>query len=200
MKINEIELVSAQNYPVYTVSEMLELAQPDGTLGQFVVFFAEYGNYRTIILTDDNKNIAAFATFEIQLGGKVWQARKAQTYSPYQGQALVAKIYKLVKEQYRKSIQSDSEQSLDAKKLWTKTLPGIGLHPMVFDSETEMIIEPKNFDLSLMYPFSDDNRKFRYTWILEKFDHYPTQNILTENTPLIPVTGLWYTGESNVSN
>lgn len=36
----------------------------------------------------------------------------------------------------------------------------------------------------------------RYIWILEKFDRYPQQNILTEGL-LMPYTNLWYV-ESNI--
>jgi len=35
--------------------------------------------------------------------------------------------------------------------------------------------------------------KYRYTWILEKNNHYSEHNILKENQLLLPYTGFWYT-------
>ena len=195
MKINEIERVTDQNFPIDVVKYYLSISSPKGMLdNKFLINYLEQGNTRGIILTDEERNVAAYAGFDVRINGKIWQARNAQTYAPYIGQALVARIYKLVKETYKKSIQSDTEQSDAGMKLWSKTLPGLGMKPMIFDTKTERIINPENFDLSLMYPevADTDPIQWRYTWILERFDHYPSQNLMNEDSLLMPYTGLWY--------
>lgn len=192
MRLHEIEQVPAQDFPKEIIEKYLERSTPIGNLEEFTINYLEHGSQRVLILTDIDSNVAAYAGFASRLNGRVWQAKNAQTYSPFNGRALVAKIYKVVKEQLHKSIQSDTEQSISAIKLWTKTLPNLGLKPMVFDTETERIISPDRFDLALMYPVSDSASKVRYTWILERHDHYPSQNLLTEDSLLLPVTGMWY--------
>ena len=192
MRLHEIEQVPAQDFPKEIVEKYLEWASPIGNLEEFTINYLEQGDQRVLILTDLDTNVSAYAGFVSRLNGRVWQAKNAQSYSPHTGRALAAKIYKVVKEKLRKSIQSDTEQSVSAIKLWTKTLPGLGLQPMVFDTKTDRIISPDGFDLALMYPVADTEDKLRYTWILERNDHYPMQNLLKEDSLLLPVTGMWY--------
>ena len=200
MKIDEILRISTQEFPIHKVRQLLQMTK-DGydDIDELTVNYLESGNERIIILTDRNKNIAAFAGFISRMNGKVWQAKNLQTYNQYKGKQLGAKIFKYVKDTMKKNLQSDVEQSPSAEILWTKTLPGLGLHPRIFDTETDRIIDQSNekmynIALSKMYT-SDDNDpdKFKYTWILEKTDHYPCQNLLIEGGLLMPYTGLWYT-------
>jgi hypothetical protein len=192
MKIDEIELVNiGQSFPVSKVKEYLAKSSPNGMLENFVVNYVESGNHRGIILTDSENNIAAYVSFVVRLNGRVWQAKNAVSYSPYQGQALVGKLYKMVKQDLKQSIQSDTEQTVDGMKLWTKTLPSLGLSPKVYDTETGHIIEPGQAH-NLMYPQQGSPVEHRYTWILERNDHYPEQNLLSEGSLLMPYHGLWY--------
>lgn len=192
MKINEIELVNIGNsFPIAKVKEFLKKATPNGMLGDFVVHYVESGNHRGIILTDQESNIAAYAGFVVRLNGKIWQAKNAVSYDPFKGQRLVGKIYKLVKETLGKSIQSDTEQTQAGMLLWTKTLPSLGLNPMVYDTSTGHIINPSTTNVN-MYPQQGSSIEHRYTWILERNDHYPVQNLLVEGSLLMPFKNLWY--------
>lgn len=192
MKINEIDLINNQSFPKEGVEMWLKKSTPYGKLENFIVNYIEVDNQRGIVLTDDNNQIAAYAGFVVRLNGKVWQAQNAMSYPPYQGQALVGKIYKMVKDEFKKSIQSDVQQTKDGAKLWTRTLPGLGLKPMIFDTETERIIDPATTKIN-MYPTSGSiDAKWRYTWILETNNHYPSQNLLAEGSLLMPYKGLWY--------
>ena len=95
------------------------------------------------------------------------------------------------KEELKISIQSDTQQTTSGMKLWTKTLPSLGMKPMIFDTETDRIIDPAVTKID-MYPKGSINKKWRYTWILERFDHYPEQNLLAEGSLLMPYVGIWY--------
>jgi hypothetical protein len=195
MKIDEIELIGAQDFSKHTVERYLDLASPQGTMDQFVVNYAEFpaGDViqTAVILTDDHNQVAAYAGFVSRLNGRVWQARNAQTYDPYQGQALIGKLYQHIKQQWHKSIQSDDVQTAAGRRLWTKTLPSLGLKPMIFDTETEQIMDPAAVSVDI-YPSPESLDVARYIWILEKFDRYPEQNLLVEGSLLMPLTGLWY--------
>jgi hypothetical protein len=192
MKINEIELVNiGQSFPIDLVKKFLDKSSPNGQIDQFIVNYVESGNHRGIILTDQEENIAAYAGFVVRLNGRVWQAKNAVSYDPYRGQALVGKIYKMVKQNLNKSIQSDTEQTTDGMKLWTKTLPSLGLDPKIYDVTTGHILDPEK-SKHLMYPQSGSAHEHRYTWILERNDRYPEQNILSEQSLLMPYRGLWY--------
>ena len=192
MIIDEIELISSQSFPKEAVQIWLEKARPKGKLDQFVVNYVEFENQRGIILTDDQNQIAAYAGFIMRLNGKVWQAQNAMSYAPYQGQKLVGKIYKMIKQDYHISIQSDNQQTTAGATLWTKTLPSLGLRPMIFDTDSERILDPKTANIN-MYPTEEMiNAKWRYTWILETTDYYPSQNLLAEGSLLMPYKNLWY--------
>ena len=194
--ISEVDLVGNNIFPLETAKRYLAQATPNGTLGEFNIMYAEFSAgdiiQIAIILTDTEENIAAYAGFVSRLNGRVWQARAAASYPPYAGQALVGKLYKHIKDVLKKSIQSDDTQTLAGKKLWTKTLPGLGLSPMILDTQTHHIYDPKGNGKDInVYPPQDDPNVSRYIWILEKFDRYPQQNTLTEGL-LIPYTNLWY--------
>lgn len=192
MRINEIELVGDQDYPLSRVEYYWAISAPVGVLENFNVGYIEDGDIRAILLADQNSQVAAIAVFSPWNNGKVWQARNVQTYSPYKGNMLGGKLYKYVKEKMHKSIQSDTEQSYSGKKLWVDTLPKLGLFPMIFDTKTERIIDPKTSDINVYAEYSRlDPEKFRYTWILEQQDHYPMQNLLTEDSIVMPIQGLW---------
>jgi hypothetical protein len=192
MKINEIELVNiGQSFPINKVTEFLARSSPNGMLENFVVNYVESGNHRGIILTDRENNIAAYAGFVVKLNGRVWQAKNAVSYDPYRGQALVGKIYKMVKQELKQSIQSDTEQTRDGMNLWTKTLPSLGLRPMGYDTQTGHVLDPEQTN-NLMYPQQGAADEHRYSWILERNDHYPEQNLLKEGSLLMPYQGLWY--------
>lgn len=198
MKINEILRISTQNFPIRGVEKLLKLTRDGyGYIDDLTVNYVESGDDRIIVLTDEKK-IAAFAGFISRLNGRVWQAKNLQTYNEYRGKNLGAKIYKYVREVFKKSIQSDIEQSPSSEILWTKTLPKMGMNPKIFDTETEYVLDKTNDTvysnaLSKMYTSDDsDPEKYRYTWILEKFDRYNENSILRENGLLMPYTGIWY--------
>jgi hypothetical protein len=192
MKINEIELINNQHFSKEALETWLKKSSPKGKLENFTVNYIEAGDQRGIILTDIDGNIAAYAGFVSRLNGSVWQAKNAMTYLPYQSQALVGKIYKMIKQDYKISLQSDMQQTSDGAKLWTKTLPSLGLKPMIFDTQTERILDPKTSGIN-MYPVAGPlENKWRYIWVLEASDHYPAQNLLPEGSLLMPYKGLWY--------
>lgn len=198
MKITEILRISTQDFPIRGVEKLLKLTKDGyGYIDDLTVNYVESGDDRIIVLTD-NEKIAAFAGFISRLNGRVWQAKNLQTYGDYRGKNLGAKIYKFVREVFKKSIQSDIEQSPSAEILWTKTLPKLGMSPKIFDTETEYVIDKTNSNaysvaLSKMYTSDDsDQERYRYTWILEKFDNYNENSILKENGMLMPYTGIWY--------
>jgi hypothetical protein len=190
MKISEIELINDQHFPEEVVKKWLDKSRPRGTLENFIINYVEFKDQRGIILTDTSNKIAAYAGFIARLNGKIWQSQNAMSYEPYKGNQLVGKIYKTIKEGWGISLQSDTQQSIDGMKLWTKTLPSLGLRPMIFDSDTDRIIDPTETKID-MYP-SDNSNQRRYSWILESSDYYPTQNLLAEDSLLMPYVGLWY--------
>jgi len=192
--VNEIELVGDQSFPLEKIKTILAKSRPSGMLdNEFVINYLEHNNNRVIILTDDDKNIAAFAGFQSWNNGKVWQAKNAETFAPYKGRALVARIYKFAKESLKQSIQSDVEQTVAGRTLWTKTLPSIGLKPMIFDTSTERVIDPAEFDLSKLYSDVTTPESIRYSWIIETYDRYSSTSLLEEDSILLPLTGLWKT-------
>jgi hypothetical protein len=200
VRVDEISRISTQDFSLNKVKELLNLTRDGyGTIGGLTINYVEDGDQRIIILTDDANDVAAFAGFISRMNGRVWQAKNLQTYGKFVGRKLGANIYQHVKRAFKKSIQSDIEQSPSAEILWTKTLPSVGLSPKIFDSETEYIIDQTNANayknaVEKMYTSDDtEPEKFRYTWILEHSDHYPSQNILKENQLLLPYTGFWYT-------
>jgi hypothetical protein len=199
VRIDEILRISTQDFPLRNVDKLLSMARDgSGKIDDLDVWYLESGDQRIIILTDSAKEIAAYSGFISRLNGKVWQVKNLQTYGKHKGNKLGAKILKFVKNEMRKSLQSDIEQSPSSEKLWVITLPLLGLKPKIFDTETEYIIDQSNpiaynNAMRKMYTSDEtDNEKYRYTWILEHRDHYSTQNILSENQLLMPYKGIWY--------
>jgi len=192
MKINEIEMVGDNEFP-YSLAEQHRIASnPMGMFDRnFMLNYLEEGHDRVLILTDDDRKIAAYAGFRSRINGKVWQSKNIATYDPYKGQQLAGKLYKYVKEKLNKSLQSDLEQTWAGRKLWTKTLPALGLQPMIFDTKTERIADPRVTDINV-YPDDSSPDLHRYCWILERRDHYPEQNLVNESSLLMPFTGMWY--------
>ena len=198
MKVTEILRISTQDFPIRNVEKLLSMTQDGyGSVDNLTVNYLEAEDQRIIILTDKD-HIAAYAGFLSRLNGRVWQAKNLQTYGNYRGKKLGAKIYKFIKETFKKSIQSDIEQSPSAEKLWTKTLPELGMHPKIFDTETDYIIDtsyPQAYNKAIekMYTNNtEDADKYRYTWILEVYDRYNDNAILQENKLIMPYKGIWY--------
>ena len=198
MRISEILRIPTQHFPEHKVKHILQYAIDDkGEIDGLRVHYLEHNDERIVILTDSNGTIAAFAGFISRLNDKVWQAHNLQTYNQYTGNKLGAKIYKFAKESLKKSIQSDIEQSSGSENLWINTLPSLGLHPKIFDTESQYIIDqsyPEKYKevLAKMYSIDEsDPDKYRYTWILEKNDYYREHNILTEHRLLLPTNWCW---------
>jgi hypothetical protein len=202
MRIDEILLVPEQNFDKKEISKHLLNSKkfadkfPYDPLN-FDVNYQNNGKEVIIILTD-NDDIVAFAGFSV-ISASLWQGRNIQVYESYLGRNIAANLIKFVKNDIGVNIQSDIRQSQSGKKLWTEKLQTVGIHPKIFDTETNHIIDkninPTAYDnsLSKIYttdPLSPD--KFKYTWILEHNDQYPDQNILKENSLLMPLYGLWY--------
>jgi hypothetical protein len=191
--VDEMELVGDQMFPYEQAVKVKNLAKFVGSFDQdLTMMYYEGGDERFLLLVDDDQNIASISGFFSRLNGKVWQAKQSATYDPYTGRRLVGKMYKYAKEQLKKSIQSDITQTYAGKKLWTKIIPSLGLTPMILDTETEHILDPNKIDRGLIYPDDSSPVLHRYCWVLERFDHYPTQNLLKENSLFVPITGLWY--------
>ncbi len=196
--LNEIELISLNpnSFSTNHIKNLLSMSTPSGNLENYIVNYLENADARCIILTENNTgDIAAFAAFQVRSNGRVWQGRNALVYPKYRGQKLTGKIYKYIKDQYNKSIQSDTEQTIDGQKLWTKTLPSLGLKPMIYDIETGHVIDPSTTNITMYYTSnSNDPLKNRYTWIIEKNEHYRTRDMISENIIIMPNRHLWYDG------
>jgi hypothetical protein len=193
MKITEIEKVSGvQPFSVEQVKKILNLTNPKGELDQFTVNYVEDRGQHFVVLTDQSGQISAYAGF-VQRPNNIWQARNAQSFAPYTGQALVGKIYNMVNQVWRHRLMSDLRQSEDSVKLWSKTLPGLGLKPMMMDVQTSMIDKP---DLNKLYP-DNELEQGNYCWILDPSNRYPDQNLVESGYTLImPLMGIWFTGGS----
>lgn len=197
MKINEILRISTQHFPKERLKGILSKSSPRGQLETYQINYAEDGDDRVLILTDD-ANIVAYAGFISRMNGRVWQAKNLQVYPPYLGNKLGGKLYLYIKTQMKKSIQSDIEHSPESEKLWIKTIPSLGMNPKIFDNDTEYIIDHSNpgaFNAALTKMYTNDEtdlEKYRYTWILEMSDHYNENSILKENSLLMPYTNIWY--------
>lgn len=210
MRIDEILLLpnSDVDFPKSEVAKFLSNPNCE-TMGvfpsnqDFEVKYINSGKEVVIILVDTkNKNeIVAYAGFKI-LNAHIWQGQNVQVYSPYHKNNIAANIYKMVKE-IPMDIQSDVNQTESGKKLWTEKLPAIGLHPKIYDTNTHYILDKKCYPskyenaIEKMYITNKlDPEKWRYTWILEHSDQYPSQNMLYENKLLMPYRGLWYSFEN----
>lgn len=170
-------------------------SQQIGHLDNLAVHHATLNNDHILILTDNN-NPAAYTGFISRKNGTIWQAKNAQTYDPYKGKNLVAKLYKFAMSQFDVSLQSDMEQTAQAQKLWTQTLPSIGVKPMILDVETEKYIDPTTVDVdSLVYPLGKPENS-RYCWIIESSGYYNEINMLRESSLLLQNNlGRWYIEE-----
>jgi len=213
MKIDEILRVPPQSFPKEEVEKYLKHSVAnDGGPFQFPYeselsyYFVGYdtGN-KVIILTDTDKNIAAFSGFTSRMNDTVWQAKNVAVYPPFNGKNLAAKMYLFVKKDIGKNIQSDVEQSADGERIWTKSLPKIGLQPKIFDTEREQIIDPVIAPTEYAYArgniYIDDSTNpvaRRFTWILEnRTENYPKGYtdtcVLREGIGhLMPYKGIFY--------
>lgn len=188
--LDEIQLVTLSDdvFPQSFVADLFKQARrTDQKINGLDVYEVSASNQRGILLGDSQQNPAAYVGFISQKNDTIWQIQNSVTYDPFKGQALAAKIYKHVKEKYKKSIQSDIEQSADARRLWTKTLPAMGIHPMIYDTNTGHVIDPKNNNIDV-YSHKDP---YRYSWIIEKFDYYSSRDMLQEGSILMPFKGKW---------
>jgi hypothetical protein len=189
MKLSEILRVPPQQFPKEKVEEFLhDSIKNDGGPFDFPYepglsyYFMGYDTgTKVIILTDSDKNIAAFSGFISRMNGTVWQAKNVSSYPPYYGRNLAAKMYKFVKTNIGKHIQSDVEQSEDGERIWTNSLPKIGLQPKIFDTEREQIIDheiaPNEYEYARKNMYINDPSNpiaKRFTWILEnRTENYP---------------------------
>jgi hypothetical protein len=194
-ELDEIKMIdlSPDTFPINHVKSLLPNASPTAhRIDGLRLHEVQSGKVHGLILADVDGTPAAFAGFIERNGGKVWQAANAKVYGSHAGKALVAKIYELVKETYGKSIQSDLEQTIDARRLWTKTIPAIGLKPMIYDTDTGYIIDPKNSSIDVY----DQTQPYRYCWIIERDDRYSDRDLLREGQLqiLMPYRGSWYDG------
>jgi hypothetical protein len=195
MKINEIivseiELIGGVEFPKDQAQQRLSISSPYGKFNdELYVYFLSDGDVRIVTLADDEEHVAALASFISKNNDSIWQAKNIATYHPYKNQKLAANLYKYIKTQFRKSLQSDYEQTVSGAKLWTKDLPSVGLFPMIYDHATDRIIDPEKQKIN-MYPPIDSEDTLRYSWILEKNDFYSAQNLI-ENPLLLPLTSKW---------
>ena len=189
--LTEIERVGAQNFPLNKVEEILQqCSHKDGdTIDGFDAWFGRNGDERYVVLTDSSGKIASYAGFKA-LEPNRWQAKNTATYSPFRGNRLASKIYRELTN-HQISILSDIRQSPNGERLWTSSLPKLGLNPMVFDFDTNNIYRPDQIGDKIYS--TDPKIKHRYCWILEWNGKYADQNLVYENKMLMPLQGLWYT-------
>ena len=175
--LREIEIMPEQSFGQDHILQALEQAtkQPT-TISGYEIYLLDQDDNRLVAAWDDkNKKLAAAVIFhhQPQIRERLWIAKNTQTFPDYQGKALCGKLYLYCKKTLGMTIQSDIIQSKSAKKLWTSTLPKLGLHPKVLDLETSRVYDSDKVD-----PYQDNNHK--YCWIIESTDKYPNQ--LRENS------------------
>jgi len=192
MRLDEIIKLPDQDIPYGEVLDKLEVSNPRGTLEQFTVNYAEDRRKCWVILTDSGE-MAAFAGFIISDDGWSLQNDSMLTMPKYRGMNLMAKLFKFIKEEWSMSIYSDYRMTQSGYTVWTAGLPKLGLSPMIIDTETEQIIDPKSeyakslpLFASSMAPNSD-----RYIFMMERYDRYPRQNIINEGHSSIPLKGIF---------
>ncbi len=191
-ELDEIETITIkpQSFPMSHAKQLLSKSSDTGiTVDGLALHESHLDDEHVLMLVDTAMDPAAFVGFKSRDSDRIWQVVNAITYPPFKGNALVAKIYKIVKEKYKKSIQSDIYQSVDAKRLWTKTLPALGIQPMIYDTDTGYIIDPNTTKINVY----DADNPYRYTWIIEKLDHYSERDMLREGKKsiLMPMRGIW---------
>lgn len=169
-KIDEIEYAPSNNFPVEHAQKILDNSTPIGKISNFIVNLYEEAEEKFIILTYKNK-IAAFAGFAVFQTDDNWQAKNVQTYAPYKNQQLAGKIYKFVNKELGKTVLSDFRQTMSGQKLWSETLPSLGLNPKIYDIENSIVIDPK-LEPSLMkniilYTVPGDDNKNKYLLFIE---------------------------------
>lgn len=196
MKLSEIMIVPEQNFPSEKIKEYFSLASDAGKF-PYAQFETRYlnSNGELLIFLHQNEEIAAFTGFK-QLSQTTVQGKNAQVFSDCKGQGLVAKIYKFVNHDLKKTILSDIMQSSSGANLWKKTLPSIGITPKIFDTEDEYIIDPNAYPemfneiLSKVYQDESSDEKFKYCWIIENDRRLIENNLLYENKLLFPIKGI----------
>lgn len=190
MRVDEIELIGDVEFPKDEAQQRLKPASPYKQFSDdLVVYYYAESNIRMLFLADRDRQPAAIAFFVSTHNDRVWQAKNAASYPPHKGQKLVAQLYRIAKVDFKKSIQSDLEQTTSGMNLWTVSLPSIGLEPRIYDHNEDRVIDPKTQRVNV-YPSFDSPEVHRYSWILERNDYYPTQNLI-ENRLLMPLRGRW---------
>lgn len=150
--------VDQSNKPVTIDNfEIFSYAPQDGRLPKQVFF----------VLADITGKLAAFAGFNmVDLPGlpdTALQASHVETYAPYQSRRLIGKLYKYLHEQQGVIICSDIKQTESGRKLWEVTLPALGLHPQIYDTGSDTVIDPSagidmypHIDIEPISPFDSD--------------------------------------------
>ena len=180
-ELKEIEIMPEQQFGQDHILQALSHATKQKTMiDGCEIYLLDRDDNRLVAAWDDkNKKLAAAVIFhhQPQIRERLWLSKNAQTFPGYQGKALCGKLYLYCKKTLDMTIQSDVLQSRSAKKLWTSTLPKLGMQPKVLDLETSRVYDHTEVD-----PYQDNNN--RYCWIIESSDKYPNQ--LRENSLIQP--------------
>ena len=170
--IGEIEIILPVSFdPAYIASLVPHATPLRDNIDGYDLYKIHHNDELIIIAWDAKfKCPAAFAGFNHypDIRKSLWQVKNAETFDNYKGNALTAKIYKYCKETLGMTLQSDIQQSPDAKKLWMKTLPSLGLHPKIYDTHTHKVLDQGEVDV-----YADSHH--RYCWVLEHNDVYRNQ-------------------------
>jgi pyrimidine deaminase RibD-like protein/GNAT superfamily N-acetyltransferase len=189
--VDEIEIIPQQEFGQDHILQVLHRAtqQSDTILGLEIYVYDENHTRLVAAWDDKNKQLASAAIFEHQpqLRQRLYVGKNVETYPGYRNQKLAGRLYKYCKETLGMTIQCDMSQTIGSKTLWTKTLPSLGLHPKVLDSQTS-----KTFDAGVIDPYQNNN--LRYCWILESNDKYP--NHLCENSLVQPYRNIYVAQEA----
>lgn len=178
----------------------LRKSRPRGFLVNYDVasYFCEIGGpdetvYRVVIAAQHKKGIAACAIFTGRLNGKIWQLSHATTYPGFTDTGI---MYKII-DSFRRcgtSFQSRDITTDASNKFWSETLPKYGLNPMIFDTETEYVMNPKTHMVT-MYPQEIVNGMSRYAWVLHHKDSYSDHCMIDSGLLGRPYTGFWHSGK-----
>ena len=165
MKISEI--TDLGNVPVDTrnITKLLPSSEHEGYLEGFKIMTYTESSPIFVFLVDDDDKPACAAMFNQHSTG-IFIANRVVTYPGFEGKRLAAKIYKWLVDNGLE-IRSDYSQTSSGKTLWTKSLPAIGLNPMLLDTSTNEIVPPEHMDkVRVYYPVGDTNGS-RYIWVLK---------------------------------
>ena len=179
MKINEIIILPSQSFEKHTIEGLIPLSTKIDTIEKYELRLIEHNTDRILLVVDETLDLKAYAGFMSARNDTVWVAKNVQSWA--NGQRLAAKLYVYVLRALKKNLQSDFDQTTEGRKLWTVSLPAIGIIPKVLDTETGKV-----YDRNEKNPYDG---AARFVWCISE----NVANITESPSSLLQVIlGKWY--------